>query len=395
MTTPLASTAHFTVSQPGLTSLAAGQTTTFTVTLSTATVWSGSETILLFSNDADNGDGVENPFTLVVSGTVTARLHDSSTIGLYIPDASTFYLKNSNTAGDPDITASYGMSNGLIALAGDWDGNGTDTIGLYDPATSVFYLRNTNSTGFADVTFTYGPAGAGWIPIAGDWNGDGKDTIGLYNPTTSVFYLRNTNDTGFANVTFAYGAAGAGLIPIAGDWNGDGKDTIGLYDPSQSMFFLRNTNDTGYANLTFAYGAAGAGWIPIAGDWNNDGKDTIGLYDPSRTMFLLRNTNDTGYADMAFAYGTANAGWTPIAGDWNGPSQALLAAGGQVTASPGTPTLNQAELQPIVSEAIARWSDAGLDAATVAKLKQVQVVVADLPGAYLGEAGEPEPGLHR
>ena len=71
LTTPFASTAHFTVGQPGKTSLAAGESTTFTVTLNTGAVWSGSEQIALGNNDADNGDGVENPFTFVVSGKVT------------------------------------------------------------------------------------------------------------------------------------------------------------------------------------------------------------------------------------------------------------------------------------------------------------------------------------
>ena len=387
--------------QPGLTSLATGQTTTFTVTLNTGVAWSGSETISFGNNDADNGDGVENPFTFVVAATVTARLHDFSTLGLYDPATSTFYLKNSNATGDPDITFGYGPADGgWIPIAGDWNGDGMDTIGLYDPTTSMFYLRNTTSLqgpgdmGYADVTFAYGAAGAGWLPIAGDWNGDGKDTIGLYNPATSVFYLRNTNDAGYADMTFWYGAPAAGWLPIAGDWDGDGKDSIGLYNPATSVFYLRNTNDGGYANVAFAYGTPGAGWTPIAGDWNNDGKTTMGLFDPSRSMFFLRNTtslqgsSDKGYADVAFAYGPAGAGWTPLAGDWNGPSQALLAAGGQVTASANTPALSQADLQPIVSEAIARWSDAGLDAATVAKLEQVQVVVADLPGSYLGEAVE-------
>ena len=49
-----------------------GESTTFTVTLNTDEVWSGSEQIAILSNDADNGDGVENPFTFVVSGRVTA-----------------------------------------------------------------------------------------------------------------------------------------------------------------------------------------------------------------------------------------------------------------------------------------------------------------------------------
>ena len=93
-----------------------------------------------------------------------------------------------------------------------------------------------------------------------------------------------------------------------------------------------------------------------------------------------------GYADVAFNYGAAGGGWLPIAGDWNGSGQALMAAGGAVTAAAGTPALSQTDLQPIVSEAIARWTSAGLDAATLAKLTQVQFVISDLPGSYLGEA---------
>ena len=49
LTTPFASTAHFTVGQPGKTSLTAGESTTFTVTLNTGAVWSGgSETDIVW-----------------------------------------------------------------------------------------------------------------------------------------------------------------------------------------------------------------------------------------------------------------------------------------------------------------------------------------------------------
>ena len=56
-----------------------------------------------------------------------------------------------------------------------------------------------------------------------------------------------------------------------------------------------------------------------------------------------------------------------------------------MAASANVPTLTQADLQPIISEAIARWTDAGLDAAPLAKLTQAQFVITDLPGSYLGE----------
>ena len=117
----------------------------------------------------------------------------------------------------------------------------------------------------------------------------------------------------------------------------------------------------------------------------------MGLYDPSQSKFYLRNTTslqgsgDKGYADVAFTFGAAGAGWLPIAGDWNSPGQALMAAGGSVVASANLPTLSQADLQPIIHEAIARWAGAGLDAAALAKLTQAQFAIANLPGSYLGK----------
>ncbi len=51
----------------------------------------------------------------------------------------------------------------------------------------------------------------------------------------------------------------------------------------------------------------------------------------------------------------------------------------------GSASLSDSQLQPIVNAAIARWASAGLDAATVQKLTQVQFVISDLPGSDLGE----------
>jgi hypothetical protein len=61
-------------------------------------------------------------------------------------------------------------------------------------------------------------------------------------------------------------------------------------------------------------------------------------------------------------------------------------AAAQVAASQNVPTLAQTDLQPIVNEAITLWSQAGLDAATVQKLRQVQFVISDLGGAEVGKA---------
>jgi hypothetical protein len=90
------------------------------------------------------------------------------------------------------------------------------TIGLYRPSGSIFFLRNSNTAGFPDLSIPYGAPGD--RPIVGDWDGDGDTTIGLYRPAGSFFFLRNSNTAGFPDLSIPYGATGD--TPIVGDWDG-------------------------------------------------------------------------------------------------------------------------------------------------------------------------------
>jgi hypothetical protein len=243
---------------------------------------------------------------------------DQTTVALYDPAGSRFYLRNRNASAFADRTLSFGVA-GMTPLMGDWNGDGVETVGAYSPASGTFFLRNSQTSGVAEIAFSFGPGGAGWVPVVGDWNGDGTDSVGLYNPAGGAFYLRNSNTTGFADVACGFGPGGAGWLPIVGDWNGDGVDTVGLYVPSSSAFFLRNSNTTGNADLAFGFGPGGAGWLPIAGDWNGDAVDTVGLYAPVTGAFYLRNANNSGFADVAFGFGPGGAGWRPLTGDFDGP----------------------------------------------------------------------------
>ena len=233
------------------------------------------------------------------------------TIGLFRPSGNMFYLKNGNSMGGPDISASFGAP-GDIAIAGDWDGNGTVTMGLYRPSSSTFFLRNANTPGFPDVIVSYGDGPGGDKPIVGDWNGDGVWTIGVYRPGSSTFYLRNSNTPGFPDISVSFGAPGD--LPVVGDWDGNGTMTIGLFRPSGNVFFLRNTNALGFPDVTVAFGASGD--MPIVGDWNGDGTTTIGLFRPSGNYFFLRNSNTTGMPDIMVPYGAP--GDLPIVGNWDG-----------------------------------------------------------------------------
>ena len=114
LTTPFASTPHFTVSKPSKTTLAPGKTATFTVTLKTTEAWTGSEQVSLGNNDA-----AENPFTFTVTADVVplvmtinnASIEDGKAGGKLVFSVSL------STPSHKAVTVHYATSNGT-AIAG-------------------------------------------------------------------------------------------------------------------------------------------------------------------------------------------------------------------------------------------------------------------------------------
>ncbi len=251
-----------------------------------------------------------------------------ATVGAFDPATGTWYLRNSNSPGAPDIAPFAYGAPGWIPVVGDWDGDGVATVGVFDPATGTWYLRNNNSPGAPDFApFRYGAPG--WVPVVGDWNGDGITTIGVFDPGTAIWYLRNSNSPGAPDFApFAYGVPG--WVPVVGDWNGDGVTSIGVFDPigqygrPPATWYLRNHNGPGAPDIApFAYG--GAQWRPVAGDWDGDGITTIGVIDLGGTWHL-QNVNGPGAPGVVpFAYGAP--GWGGVVGAWDRPAPALRALG--------------------------------------------------------------------
>ena len=111
---------------------------------------------------------------------------------------------------------------------------------------------------------------------------------------------------------------------------------------------------------------------------------TRSVYIPGDLAFLSEEYQQHRPSNIDFSYGQAGAGWKPVAGDWHGTPSALLAADGAVTAAPNTASLTESALQPLVTEAIARWAAAGLSSSELSTIENAKVEIADLPGAYLG-----------
>lgn len=228
-----------------------------------------------------------------------------------------YHLRNSNTTGVGEINiANYG-TNGDKPVAGDWDGDGDDTIGVvgYNGTFAMWQLRNTNTAGAPDVTYQFGLFNDQMVP--GNVGCFGRDVPMVYrngawyirrpNGTTDSRFFGNSSHlavTGYAGYSgcdqlalfnngswkwryhweyqqdweWSYGMAGD--IPLLGDWNGDGLDTWGVYRPSTSQWFLNDDYNDNVADYVFYYGAPGYGHRPIVGDWDGNGTDTPGIVAP-------------------------------------------------------------------------------------------------------------------
>jgi len=163
-----------------------------------------------------------------------------TTAGVVRADPATGYwqwfLRNNNSAGNPDVPAfEFGSARTDVPLVGDWDGDGVTTIGVARAESSTGYrrwiLRNSNSAGNPDVpSFAYGLLSD--APVVGDWDGDGVTTIGVARADSSTGYwrwiLRNSNSAGSPAVPlFEYGSSRTDT-PLAGDWDAHGSTTVGL-----------------------------------------------------------------------------------------------------------------------------------------------------------------------
>ncbi|MCX5676783.1 MAG: DUF4347 domain-containing protein [Planctomycetota bacterium] len=165
LTGPFADLPHFIVGDPGKTTLAHNETTTFTVTLKTDAAWSGSEEVSFGNNDGDNGDGVENPFNLTITGevlpwgpTITAvRLNGNSGRGVSAVEPSGAGVQTIEISFDKIVTWGSGAA---VLLRVSFSG-GTEQVG---PTLSPLSITGTD-TNKMTITFASGSVVNTWVKV--------------------------------------------------------------------------------------------------------------------------------------------------------------------------------------------------------------------------------------
>ncbi|HEX2212041.1 MAG TPA: hypothetical protein VHH12_00965 [Mycobacterium sp.] len=212
-----------------------------------------------------------------------------------VRSSTTWLLRDSLSSGEATHTFGYG-ARPLVAIMGDWDGDGTRTAGTYEAG--VFKLNNANDSSEPDITFAFGDRRG--FPVAGDWDGDGSDDVVVYR--NGLWQLRLSSGE---TRSFTYGSGNwPATVPVSGDWDGDGSDEIGTYTYASATWALRNSATSGPPDAgTFGFGTPNSSY-PVPGDWDADATDTVAV--KSGETWTLRNTNSAGLPDETFEFGAVN-----------------------------------------------------------------------------------------
>ena len=144
-------------------------------------------------------------------------------------------------------------------------------------------------------------------------------------------------------------------------------------------------NDVNFAGGVVAAGinvreaSGGSNVLARGGSASNDAAIVLAANNPSSTTAVLPTSGDIPVVENA----TILLPTTPTL-----PALPLLAAAGGVASASGTPGethLSQAQLDSVVSAAIAQWAQAGASSTQLAKLAAMTFTVANLSGDAVGE----------
>lgn len=242
-----------------------------------------------------------------------------------------------------------------IALAGDFDGDGSDEAVIY---VAGQWFVDLNGNGRWD-------AGDLWIrlgnlldrPVVGDWDGDGKDDIGIFGrqwqrdpqrikrdpglpdpenkrrreiDSRALAALRELQDADQRRLlrrgndgslradavdhVFQYGEQVD--TPVSGDWNGDGIDQIAVF--REGKWLLDADGDGRWTQADDRADFGQLGDEPVVGDFNGDEIDEIGVVRGN--VWIIDTDGDrriTGN-DLRIVVPRESDDSQPVVGDFDG-----------------------------------------------------------------------------
>jgi hypothetical protein len=336
-----------------------------------------------------NGDGVDDIITAPgAGGGPHVRMFDGATGAQLNTPISNFFAFEGSYTGGVHIAAGDVNGDGRADLIAATGSNG-NVVGE-GSSTRVRVFNGVTGGIIREFFFSSSsPFSKGMHVAAGDITGDNRDEIIVSSVAGNVSRVQVYDAlSGALMRDFSpYGAFAGGVYAAAGDLNGDNRDEIitgaGSGGGPHVMAFDGATNAV--LHSFFAYAPAMSGGVRVATtDANLDGRADIitapGFgFAPHVRVF---NGVTGAIVSEAYAYSPAFGGGVYLAGNGGGSP---LMANGLMSATPAT-VLTDAQLRPIVEEAIVRWAGANISAEQLGHMRNTSVRISDLPAGYLGVA---------
>jgi hypothetical protein len=276
---------------PANTSIPIGSTQSFTATgtysdgstqnLTSTATWSSSTSSVATIGTASGPPGLA---TATGFGTTTIQaasgsINNSTTLTVtagFVPTGSLNTPRASHT--------STLLTNGMVLIAGGYNGKLLASAELYNPATGAF--TPTGNLNTARLYHTATLLNNGMVLIAGgsDHNGNVLTSAELYNPATGTF-----TPTGSLNTARELHTATMinGIVLIAGGHSSDGAlSSAELYDPASGTF--APTGSLNNARLSHTATLLNDGTVLMAGGYDKSGSPsaTAELYNPAAAKFV-------------------------------------------------------------------------------------------------------------
>jgi len=319
---------------PGNASITVGTKQQFTATgtysdastqnLTSTAAWSSSAPSVATISDASGSQGLATTADL---GTTTMQATSGAINGSTpLTVTAGFVLTGSLNTARASHTSTV-LNNGMVLIAGGYNGNVLASAELYNPATGTFTPTGSLKTARLYHTATLLNNGRVLIVGGNAENGNILASAELYNPATGTFTPTGSLNTAreLHTATMIQGAMINGMVLIAGgQGSGGALASAELYNPTTGTFAATGSLNT--ARLYHTATLLNDGTVLIAGGYDNNGHTSASaeLYNSATATFTpTLSLNTARYRHTATLL---NSGMVLIAGGEDSNGNALASA---------------------------------------------------------------------
>ena len=329
---------------PGNASIAVGTKQQFTATgtysdsstqnLTSTAAWSSSDSSVATISNASGSQGLATTAGLgaTTMQATSGAINGSTTLTV----TAGFVLTGSLNTARASHTSTL-LTNGMVLIAGGYNGAVLASAELYNPGTGTF--TPTGSLKTARLYHTATLLNNGRVLIVGgyDQNGNILASAELYNPATGIFTSTGSLNTAreLHTATMIQGTMINGMVLIAGgQGSGGALASAELYNPTTGTFAPTGSLNTARLyhtatllnNDTVNNGTVNSGTVLIAGGYDNNGNTSASaeLYNHATATFTpTLSLNTARYRHTATLL---NNSMVMIAGGEDSNSDALASA---------------------------------------------------------------------